>query len=387
MDARTTVVDKLDEVLGLGAEALLADARRRHLLNAVAVGVVRDGRCYVRVIGANVEARFQLGSLTKTYTAELLAILAARGVVRLEDPVAVYVPAGRVNRSGLRPIRLLDLATHRSGLPRLPPWINAGGSDPYADYGVKELERYLAKSSLQMPERAKYSYSNFGYGLLGYALGRAAGVGYEELLESEILRPLGMVDTSLAMAGRKPDVLQGHTQTGLRARAWTFGACAPCGALCSAAGDQVRWMQWLLQDVDRESFKPKAAAANGQIGLGWMIRPGGTACWHNGATYGFSSWMSLDLEQRSGVVVLSNRMSPPLVSALGVRFEAALRGGAVTPLRGSYGRGKAALIDAARIWSWPLRPLMRLPRWLALPVSMALIYGAERLVEYLWARR
>jgi len=341
----------------------------------------------VRVLGAGVGARFQVGSLTKTYTAELLAVLVKQGVVRLEDPVRIYLPEGKVDRSGERPVTLLDLATHRSGVPRLPPWMNAGSSDPYAEYRVANLEKYLAGQRLQVPAGAKFTYSNLGYSVLGYALGRAAGVGYEELLEREILGPLGMTRTSLAMVGKKLEVMQGHTQTGLRARAWTFDACAPCGALCSTIGDQMRWMQWLLADVGRESLQAKAEAKGGAVGLGWMIRPGGKTCWHNGATYGFSSWMSLDLERRSGVVVLSNRMSVGLVNALGALLEGALRGEAVKPLKGNYGMAKGMMMDAARILTWPVRPLMRLPGWLAMPTFVAVVWGVTWLVEWLWARR
>ena len=387
MDERAEIVGGLDEVLGPGAEALVEGARRRRLLDAVVVGVVREGKAHLWAMGAEVGARFEVGSLTKTYTAELLAMLVKRGVVRLEDPVRKYLPEGKVDRDGARPVTLMDLATHRSGLPRIPPWMNAGSSNPYAEYTVKDLEKYLAAQRLQVPARVKFAYSNLGYSVLGYALGRAAGVGFEELLEREILGPLGMVDTSLAIAGRKTEVVQGHTQTGLRAGAWTFDACAPCGALCSTAEDQVKWMRWLLEDGGRESLQAKAEAPGGEIGLAWMIRPGGKVCWHNGATYGFSSCMSLDLERRAGVVVLSNRMSVRLVNALGARFEGALRGEAVKPLKGSYGWALGAVMDFSRIWTWPFRPILRLPRWLALPVFLGVVYGVTWLVEWLWARR
>jgi D-alanyl-D-alanine-carboxypeptidase/D-alanyl-D-alanine-endopeptidase len=387
MDELMEIVGSLDEVLGPGAESLLVEARRRRLLNDVAVGIVRDGHCYLRVVGAEVGSRFQLGSLTKTYTAELLAILVGQGVVRLDDPVAMYVPVGRVDRSGSRPMTLLDLATHRAGLPRLPPWMNAGSSDPYADYGVKDLEKYLAGRTLQVPVGVKFLYSNLGYSLLGYALGRAAGVGYEALLEREILGPLGMTETSLAMAGRtERGLLKGHAQTGLPARAWTFDVCAPCGAICSTVGDQVKWMRWLLENPERESLQAKAEATGGEIGLGWMIRPGGASCWHNGATYGFSSWISLDKEKRFGVVVLSNRMSVRLVNALGTRFEGALRGVPVKPLQGNYGIAAGAVLDGVRIMTWPLRPFMRMPLWLRLPVVGGLLYAVSWLVGHLWAR-
>jgi serine-type D-Ala-D-Ala carboxypeptidase/endopeptidase len=355
------ILSSLDEVLAPGAEALLATALQQKLLTGVAIGILRDGQFFLRFAGKAVDenSRFQVGSVTKVYTAELLAILAKRGVVRLDDSLAKFLPANPKRDDGPRPITLLDLSTHRSGLPRLPPKIPLLAANPYAKYRNANLENYLAKTSLQLPEPQDFLYSNLGYSVLGYALAQAAGTSFPELLDREILRPLALNDTSLTMAGRPlPKLLSGHTQAGLPARRWTFDACAPCGALCSTALDQLKWLAWLLNDPDRESLQPQASVPGGEVGLGWMIRPGRAACWHNGATAGFSSWVSLNREQRTGVVVLSNRQSIQLVNTLGTKFERYLNGLPVLPLEGNYGLGKARLLAPASVIAQPLSTLL-----------------------------
>jgi len=377
----------LDDVFGAGAEALLRSALERRLLDGAAVGLVREGRCWVRVVGDGIEAesQFELGSLTKVFTAELLAILVERGVVGLDDPVGRYLPHG-VAEVGAEPVRLVDLATHRSGLPRVPG--NFGSvlaADPYAGYGFDRLDEFLKTQRLQKPAAAEFLYSNLGYALLGYALARAAGVTYEELLRREILEPLGMGETALAMTGRSlPRLVSGQTQAGLPAAYWTFDAFAPVGALCSTAGNQLKWLSWLLEDTDRLSMRARAEAGGGQVGLGWMIRPGGESCWHNGGTGGFSSYMAVHRGLKYGLVVLTNRHAPELVMTLGSSFERYLMGKPVAALAGDYGRGRARVLEPIR---WVARPLMSLPGWVRYGlVGAGVMYCLVELIAA-WARR
>jgi CubicO group peptidase (beta-lactamase class C family) len=384
-------VASLDDMLGPGAEAMLQNVLERRLLGGVAVGLVRDGKSFLRFVGAGVDqhARFELGSVTKTYTAELLAILVARGVVRLDDPLAKYVPGDR--EAGKRPITLLDLATHRSGLPRVPLGIPLLSLDPYARYSEAKLERYLARWSMQLPKAPRFLYSNLGYSVLGYALGRAAGTTYAELLEREILQPLGMTETALALGQRQPNLLPGHSQAGLRTPHWHFQACAPCGALCSTAGDQLKYAEWLLQDPQRLAMQPQATIPGGEMGLAWMILPGRRICFHNGATFGFSSWLSIDRERGTALVILSDRMAAQLLRALAGNFQRMLDGRPIVPLRGDYGRMLAACIQATQLLMWPfnriLSPLAgvlaRIPLLLRIPAALALGYGLDRLIKLL----
>jgi len=385
------MIGSLDEVLGTGAESMLEQVLNRHLLNGVAVGVVRDGKSYLRLAGKGVDeqARFELGSVTKTYTAELLAILVERGVVSLDDPLAKFVPGNR--HSGPRPITLLDLATHRSGLPRVPLGVPLLSLDPYARYNEGKLERYLARKSLELPRQPKFVYSNLGYSVLGYALAKAAGTTYAELLQREILRPLGMTGTALALGQPQPNLLAGHSHAGLRTPHWHFQACAPCGALCSTAADQLKWVEWLLRDSGRLAMEPQAAIPGGEIGLSWMISPDRRICWHSGATFGFSSWLSIDRERGTALVILSNRMAPQLLRPLAGNFQRLLDGRPVVPLRGDYGRTLAAMLEICRLLLWPfsffLSPfvavLARIPLLLRIPVLVALGYGVDRLIAVL----
>ena len=119
---------------------------------------------------------FEIGSVTKTFTGALLAESAARGVVALDDPVASYLPDSvRVPSREGREITLLDLATHHSGLPRLPDnYTPPDPSNPYSDFTVEKLYAFLAQHELRRTPGSEGEYSNLGYGLLGHAGRRGA---------------------------------------------------------------------------------------------------------------------------------------------------------------------------------------------------------------------
>lgn len=156
---------------------------------------------------------FEIGSITKTFTATLLADMVARGQVALDDPVALYLPDRvTVPSRGDREITLLDLATHTSGLPRnpenhRPPDLR----DPWASYTVEILYAFLSGYELPRDPGTEYEYSNLGFGLLGHALARAAGQPFEELLRERILEPLGMDRTGYDLEGSVAEwMARGH---------------------------------------------------------------------------------------------------------------------------------------------------------------------------------
>lgn len=359
-------IPTLNEALAPGAESLLQAAFQCNLLDKAAIGILRDGRSYQRLASRRIESPvpenslFEIGSVTKLYTAELLLILAQRGIVNPRDPIAKYLQRD----PGSGPITLLDLATHCSGLPRLPPNLRRLHSpNPYAKYSAVDLNAYLRKSSLQVPAQPQFLYSNLGYTLLGHVLSRAAGLSYSELLHREILVPLKLDNTMLALTGRPiPNLLQGYTQAGRPAQHWTFDACAPAGGLCSTAGDQLQWLAALLQKPDMGTLQPYAQAGAGKVGLGWMIRPDGYSCWHNGGTCGFSSYVATHRQLRYAVVVLANRYAPSLVLALGSSFELYLQGKPAPPLEGDYGKARAQLLEPVISAARPLASLINRAR-------------------------
>lgn len=274
---------------------------------------------------------FQIGSITKTVTALALATAVVRGEVDLDDPVAPLLPEVEAWPRGA-PITLRELATHTAGLPRIPPgqWhkVLTRDQDPYADLDAPVLYRNLAKTRLHA--RGRMRYSNYGYGLLGHALAERAGTTWEELVQREVLRPLGMADTTsqppaAAEAGdaERLRVLTGHRRSGVpREVAWTFAdAMAGCGALWSTVEDMLAYLQAQLQPP--EGVLGEAVRLTHSEGLAWMPLPrmSRTSGWfHNGGTYGFRSIALFTAD--AATVVLTN--SDRAVDGLGFQILAQL---------------------------------------------------------------
>lgn len=177
----------------------------------VAVGLVvgvlegGEGRCLAygeTVLGSgkapDEDTVYEIGSITKVFTALLLADAVERGAVSLDDPVQKYLPAGVILPVKGAPITLAHLASHTSGLPRLPPNLKpADDANPYADYSVDDLYASLRALRLESAP-GRYEYSNYGAGLLGHVLALQAGRPYEELLvERYALTPDFVLEVTL----------------------------------------------------------------------------------------------------------------------------------------------------------------------------------------------
>ena len=185
------------------------------------------------------ETIFEIGSTSKVFTALLLADAAERQEVALTDPVAKYLPASvRMPKRG-RDITLQDLATHTSGLPRLPTNLSLkDAANPYADYSVDQLYAFLSSYELPRDVGAQYEYSNLGGGLLGHALALRAGMSYEALVESRITRPLGMTSTRITLSSEmKSRLATGYGPTLQPTANWDLPTLAGAGALRSTGND------------------------------------------------------------------------------------------------------------------------------------------------------
>ncbi|MDQ3673258.1 MAG: serine hydrolase, partial [Gemmatimonadota bacterium] len=282
--------------------------------------VFTAGGSGTRTVQLGINTVFEIGSITKVFTAALLADMVARGEVRLEDPVGRYLPSFvRVpTRKGKR-ITLLDLATQFSGLPRLPENLNPRDpTNPYADYTVDQLYAFLSGYQLTRDIGEQFEYSNLGLGLLGHALALRAGKSYEQLLRERILDPLDMKDTRIVLSRSMQSRLSpGHDEQGVRAGNWDLPTLAGAGALRSTAGDMLKFLAANLQ-IQSTPLTRALAMTRGarrdiggpmKIGLGWQIlNPfGRTIVWHNGGTGGYRAFIGLDAESQRGAVVLSNQ--------------------------------------------------------------------------------
>ncbi|NJD18646.1 MAG: DUF3471 domain-containing protein [Gemmatimonadetes bacterium] len=262
---------------------------------------------------------FEIGSITKVFTGTLLAEMAARGEVRREEPVQDLLPPGVTvpSRSG-KVIRLVDLSTQVSGLPRLPANLRpANATDPYADYRAESLYAALGGITLTRDPGELYEYSNLGVGLLGHALALRAGMSYEDLVRRRILEPLGMSHTGMTLT---PDMqswmVKGHDQAGDVVPLWSFDALAGAGALRSDMHDMLTFLKANvgeprspLERAMRSAHQVRAPAGpNMEIGLNWHVRAVGEdrSGWHYGGTAGFRTFIGFDPARRVGVVVLTN---------------------------------------------------------------------------------
>jgi serine-type D-Ala-D-Ala carboxypeptidase/endopeptidase len=285
---------------------------------------------------------FEIGSVTKVFTSLLLAEMVQRGEVALTDPVAKYLPAGvTMPERGGRQITLQDLATHASGLPRLPSNLKPKDpANPYADYSVDQLYQFLSSYQLTRDIGSKYEYSNLGGGLLGHVLARRAGMDYETLVRTRICEPLGMKSTGITLsADMEARFAVGHNQAQEATANWDLPTLAGAGALRSTANDLLLFLAANL-GYTKSPLAPAMAAMvtvrqptgvpGLDVALGWHIltKDGREIIWHNGGTGGFRTFIGYDPKNRIGVVALSNASTATGVDDIGrhlldVRFPLA----------------------------------------------------------------
>ena len=143
---------------------------------------------------------YEIGSVTKVFTATLLAEMVARGEVQLGDAVESLLPASASvpARNGIQ-ISLEHLATHSSGLPGNPPLGMSDPLNPFASFTEQDLYAFLATYVLPRDPGSAYEYSNLGVGLLGHALAHRLQLTYEDALRTRILQPLGLTDTTITL--------------------------------------------------------------------------------------------------------------------------------------------------------------------------------------------
>ena len=253
------------------------------------------------------DAIFELGSLTKLFTSALLLEMALLGKLALEDRVALYLPEGIAAGSN---VTWLDLATHRSGLPRLPSNI-APTPNPYASYTAKDLAQWIEQDGMRSTGTSPYLYSNLGYAVLGLALEGMSGLSYAALLQNYVLTPYGLTHTHLAMTQEgSHGCIQGYTEAGQKVSHWTWDAFAPCGGLVGTAKDVGLFLTRMHSDPKyAQMFQSLAPAGAGYIGLGWHLEEDQARVWHNGGTAGFCTFACIDLKSGKWFVVLINRFT------------------------------------------------------------------------------
>lgn len=326
-------------------DSLISPLLSKYAHIGVVVGVVDGAQTDVFGYGKISEARpvvpdgetlFEIGSITKVFTAILLASMVEEGLISLDTPLHELLPAFP---NLPKEMTLLRLATHTSGFPRLPSnlfWSAIRNlRNPYAHYSPARLYAYLARYK-GAPSKPSYLYSNLGFGVLGYALGQKLGIPYEQAVISRICEPLAMFDTRCTLTAHQQQRLATpHTAKGKPTLNWDLPTLAGAGALRSTAQDMLRFLAAnlgqtstplrpvpdLCLEIQVERPVPQSDIAG--IALGWHISSldeDKLVYWHNGGTGGYRSFTGFIKENGSGVVVLSNYGlgSTPEIDQLGL---------------------------------------------------------------------
>lgn len=271
----------------------------------------------------NGDTVFEIGSITKVFTSLLLADMAQRGEVSLDDPVARYLPSTvKVPERNGRKITLVDLATHTSGLPRYPGNLyRTNPKNPFADYTVEQLYECLSSCQLQWDIGSKCEYCNLlGVGLLGHVLERIADMDYESLVCSRICAPLGMSSTGITLTPEmKTRLAVGHDLTLKPTQNWDLPTFAGAGALRSTVNDLFIFLSANLGFTKsplatamatqlKVRHRPVGQDPRDYYCLGWgiSVTNGKEVICHSGGTGGYCTWVGYDAGTRVGVVVLSN---------------------------------------------------------------------------------
>jgi serine-type D-Ala-D-Ala carboxypeptidase/endopeptidase len=250
----------LDETVGFTGQILFLSVKTP----ALVLGVVRNGQISIQGFGRRADdssgapaadTLFRIGSVTKAFTGQVLASLAADGVVSLADPLTKYCPEFIAPMSeGGRPIRLIDLATHSAGLPREVPHDPGPPDDPFVNITPEAYVAWLKANPLMFTPGTAISYSNFGFDLLAAALARAAHQSYPELLAARVIRPLGLRDTTFVPAAvEAARIMRGHDFDGSALpNAATGSVIVGSGGLYSSPRDLLAWLTWHLDRFANE---------------------------------------------------------------------------------------------------------------------------------------
>lgn len=280
--------------------------------------VVRTFRCADPKEANRIDATtaFEIGSISKTMTAVLLADLIKQGKAALDDPLADYLPEGtRVPAFEGQPILLRHVVTHVSGLPVLPSRLGATSmDDPYANLTEEALLASLGDVTLAAAPGTAFEYSNFASMVLSLAVARRVGADLETLLKQRLFAPLGMTSAHINVPPEGVRAATGHAPNAKPVPAWRFATdLAGVGGVRATLDDMVRYVQGNLGLIDAP-ISPALELAQEKVSeqppmaMNWMLARVGERIvhTHEGGTGGFSSFVSVDKEKQRGVVILSD---------------------------------------------------------------------------------
>lgn len=317
------------------------------------IGVYKDGKTFTKgygTINRNSAIKpdgttiFQIGSITKLFTASTYQILSDEKVFTSDATLGDVIGAGYDLSPQSKKVTLRQLATHTSGFPSIPKplelefiKLSRGENlteNPYSYLGDSYIYAYL-KTAEGKRKPGHFEYSNYGMGLLGHVMERVTKKDYESLVSEKILEPLAMKSTTILLTPKMSDrMAQGYDNKGDPTPVWTFASLAGAGAFNSNAEDMLKFIQANIEasssSVSQSLIKTHEPQLNGSTAIGWMLPTffdrfvgNNSILWHNGMVGGYASYISIDTKNKTGVIILSNKSVD--VTALGLTLTREVR--------------------------------------------------------------
>ncbi|MCI4671882.1 MAG: serine hydrolase [Bacteroidia bacterium] len=272
------------------------------------------------VVGPKVNENtiYEIGSISKVFTAILLAQQVLDGDLKLDNPINDYLPENaQVPVMGKKEITFGNLTDHTSGLPRMPGnFTPANPYNPFADYSIEQLYEFISTYTPTRKVGDAYEYSNLAQGLLGHILAKNKEMSYEDLMVKIIADPLQMANTRITFTeDMKKHLALGHSAGSVVAN-WDIPTLAGAGAIRSSTSDMAKFISANLGYVESPLYeamklsheKRHNKAGKMSVAMGWHIKKGkeGNVIWHNGGTGGYRTFTGFVKETGKGVVLLTN---------------------------------------------------------------------------------
>ncbi|KFF01336.1 penicillin-binding protein [Chryseobacterium formosense] len=287
----------------------------------VSIAVIKDGKTnYYGIVKENDSIKpienqskvFEIGSITKVFTSTVLASLVEDKKINLSDHINKYYHL--IFKDNIN-ISFESLANHTSGLPRLPENLDLSNeSNPYQNYGRKKLEDYLRNSlTLKNKPSTSYDYSNLGAGLLGYTLGLSQKTSIQELLKKKIFDKYKMTNSFTNSQNLGEKLVKGLDINGKIIPNWDFDVLFGGGGILSTTEDLAKFAAAQFDPKNKELALTRTPtfdiSEKMKIGLGWHVlksENGQNLFWHNGGAAGYSSSITMNTDNKTAVIILSN---------------------------------------------------------------------------------
>jgi len=298
-----------------GTVGLVLGVLKKNVTHVYGYGETRKGSKII----PNGNTLFEIGSISKTFTATLLSDLVLKRKIGLDDPINKYLPDSipALQFNGV-PINIKNLSNHSSGLPRMPMnlFLTSDPANPYKHYNEAMLFYFLKRFKPIREPGKEYEYSNLAVGLLGVILERVSGMPYESLLQQTICKPLALKNTRVSFSKTdSANAASGHNENGQLVSSWEFMSLVAAGGMRSSVDDLLLYAK--EQGTEGHSTIQKAINVTHQqtfqhgenrVGLGWHIVAdnGNKYLAHTGQTGGYWCMMLINQSTGNSIVVLTN---------------------------------------------------------------------------------